>query len=254
MTVQSLFKYGKLNEYSEAAVSTPTVWFSPLAQLNDPFECRPWFTFNGRRKDIVDSMARGLRHYRPDLTPENARAAAVRIFREGRHRDPDTWERLRKDMIETLGQQVGLYCLSEHNDSILMWSHYAADHSGYCLEFEATNHTPFFGAALQVKYSAEFPVIDFFTTPTEEQVDLVFLTKYDGWSYEGEWRIIDHDTGPGIQEYPRELLRSVTFGLRMPDENRETIKKWVKRRGHAVKFFEARRHEQQFRIVVEEVK
>lgn len=253
MTVQSLFKYGKLNKHSEAAVSTPKVWFSPPAQLNDPFECRPWFTFNGSPDEIVESIARGLRQYRPDLTPDSAKAHAVSIFLEGRHRDPNTWEGLGQDVVAALGQRIGLYCLSEHNDSILMWSHYAADHSGYCLEFAATADTPFFGAAQQVKYGTEFPVVDFFTTPKEEQVDLIFLTKFEGWSYEGEWRIVDHDTGPGIREYPRELLRSVTFGLRMPEANRETIRTWVKGRGHAVKFFEAQRHDRQFKVVVKEI-
>jgi hypothetical protein len=175
MTVQSLFKYGKLNEHSEAALSTPTVWFSPPVQLNDPFECRPWFTFNGSRDEIVESIARGLRQYSPELTPDNAKANAVSIFLEGRHRDPNFWESLRQNVIATLGQRIGLYCLSEHNDSILMWSHYAADHSGYCLEFEATDHTPFFGAAQQFKYDSQFPVVDFFTTPNEDQVDLIFL-------------------------------------------------------------------------------
>lgn len=218
------------------------------------FDCRPWFTFDGSREEIVESIAHGLLQYRPGLTPGNAKTHAVGIFLEGRHRDPYTWEGIGQDVVAELGQRIGLYCLSEHNDSILMWSHYAADHSGYYLEFETTDQTPFFGAAQQVKYGTEFPVVDFFTTPNEEQVDLIFLTKFKGWSYEGEWRIVDHDTGPGIREYSHELLRSVTFGLRMPEASRETIRARVKRRGHAVNFFEAQRHDQQFKIVVNEIK
>lgn len=253
MTARSLFKYGRLNEHSEEVFSTPRIWFSPPAKLNDPFECRPWFTFNGSQQEIVESIARGLRQYHPELTLDNAKAHAVSIFLEGRHRDPNTWEGLRQDVVATLGKRIGLYCLSEHNDSILMWSHYAADHAGYCLEFEVIDHTPFFGLAQQVKYGSEFPVVDFFTTSKEEQYDLIFLTKFQGWSYEGEWRIVDHDNGPGSREYPRELLRSVIFGLRMPEANRETIREWVKRRGHTVRFFEAQRHDQHFKIVVKEI-
>jgi len=112
-----------------------------------------------------------------------------------------------------------------------MWSHYAADHSGYCLEFEATDNTQFFSAAQQVKYATKFPVVDIFTTPTEEQLDRIFLTKFQGWSYEREWRIVDIKSGPGPREYPRELLRSVIFGLKMPEAEREMIRAWVKKRG-----------------------
>lgn len=253
MTVQSLFKYGKLNEHSEAVFSTPTAWLSQPAQLNDPFECRPWFTFEGSPEQIVQSIARGLRQHYPDLTPDNATANATGIFLEGRHRNPNTWEGLRQALIVTLGSRIGLYCLSEVNDSILMWSHYAEDHRGYCLEFEATDHTPFFGTAQQVKYSTDFPVVDYFNTPNEEQANLIFLTKFSGWAYEKEWRIIDHETGPGIHEYPPELLQSVIFGLRMPETDRKRIREWVMKRGHAVKFFEAQRHDRQFKVVVEEI-
>jgi len=134
-----------------------------------------------------------------------------------------------------------------------MWSHYAENHRGYCLEFEATDHTPFFGAAQQVKYDADFPVVDFFNTPKEEQVDLIFLTKFVGWSYEEEWRIVDHEAGPSIREYPPELLRGVIFGLRMPEADRAKVRTWVKKRGHAVKFFEVQRHDRQFKVVVKEI-
>jgi len=253
MTVQSLFKYGKLNKHSEAVFSTPTVWFSPPAKLNDPFECRPWFTFEGTQEQIVQSMARGLRQYHPDLTANSATAHAISIFLEGRHRDPNTWEGLRQDAVKTLGNKIGLYCLSENNDSILMWSHYAEEHQGYCLEFEATAHTAFFGAAQKVKYNTDFPVVDFFNTPNEEQAELIFLTKFVGWSYEKEWRIVDHEVGPGIREYPPELLRAVIFGLYMPEADRAKIRAWVKKRGHAVKYFEAQRDDRQFKVVIKEI-
>ena len=253
MTVEVLYKYGRLNEHSEALFSSPTIWFSPPAQLNDPFECRPWFTFEGTQEQIVGVLTRFLRRQNPHLTPENATAHAVGIFLEGRHRDPDTWNRLRHDVGETLGHRIGLYCLSKRPDSILMWSHYSQDHRGFCLEFEATDSTPVFGGAQEVRYAADFPVVDFFNTPHDTQVDLIFLTKYEGWRYEEEWRIIDHDRGPGLHEYPVEFLKGVIFGLRMPAADRAKIRAWVQRRGHAVKFFEAVQDDRQFKIEAREV-
>jgi hypothetical protein len=132
-------------------------------------------------------------------------------------------------------------------------SHYAEDHRGYCLEFEATDNTPFFGYSQQVKYNTTFPVVDIFNTPKNEQVDQIFLTKFEGWSYEKEWRIIDHETGPGIRTYPPELLKGIIFGFRMPEADRRKIRAWVKKRGYVVKFYEAQRHDRQFEIVVNEI-
>lgn len=252
MSVDVLFKYGSLNEYSESVFSTSTVWFSTPSALNDPFECRPWFTFNGTKAEIVDVLARVLRRCNPNMAPTDVTANAVSIFLEGRHRDPKTWENLRTDVVARLGKEIGLYCLTKGNDNILMWSHYAKNHEGYCLEFEATDSTPLFGESQQVLYAKDFPVVDFFNTPHDEQVDLIFLTKFIGWQYEEEYRVIDHKAGAGLHSYNPELLRSVTFGMRMPESSRQQIREWITNRGHDVQFYDASIDDREFKIVITE--
>jgi hypothetical protein len=134
-----------------------------------------------------------------------------------------------------------------------MWSHYGHDHQGYCLEFVATDHTPVFGTAQQVSYSDDYPSINFFNTPNGRQIELVFLTKYTGWSYEQEWRIVDYKAGPGLRPYPADLLKSVIFGLRMPEEHKTRIRAWVGRREHPVDFYQAHLHERKFSIDLRKV-
>lgn len=253
MTVETLYKYGKLDRYSEALFTSPTIWLSPPSQLNDPFECRPCFKFAGSRDQIVEGLARGLRQLHPDWTVENTTSYAEEIFLEGRHRDPNTWEGLRKDLQNALSHKIGVYCLSRNNDNILMWTHYAENHTGYCLEFEATDNTAVFGASQEVLYRDEYPVVDYYNTPKDEQVDLMLLTKYSGWSYEEEWRIIDFELGPGIREYPPQLLRGVIFGLRMPESARAMIRSLLKKRGYAVKFSEVVQDESRFKLTVKEI-
>jgi|SRR5664280_101661 len=253
MTIRHLYKYGRLDEHSEAIFSTPVVWFSAPSQLNDPFECRPWFTFEGSQDQIVQSLARAIHKQNPGLPQNEAVAIAVSIFLEGRHRNPQTWENLRQDVISKLAHEIGLYCMSETSDSILMWSHYAANHCGYCFQFEATDQTPFFGYAQHVGYSEDFPVVDFYNTPLDKQVDLIFLTKYLGWEYEREWRIIDHDNGPGLHEYPPELLTGVIFGIRMLDKDKASIRSWTANRNSSVKFYQAVQDQRKFAIDLAEI-
>jgi hypothetical protein len=253
MTIEHLYKYGRLSEHSEALFSTPTVWFSAPSQLNDPFECRPWFTFEGSQDQIVQTLARAIQRQNTSISHNEVVANAVSIFLEGRHRDPETWKNLRQDVTTKLANEIGLYCMSESCDSILMWSHYAADHCGYCLRFEATAHTPFFGYSQRVRYSEDFPVVDFFNTPNDKQVDLIFLTKYRGWNYEREWRIIDHDSGPGLHEYPSELLTGIIFGIRMLDEDKDRIRSWASKRGSPVQFYQAIQDQKRFAIDLIEV-
>lgn len=186
------------------------------------------------------------------MAPNDVTANAVSIFLEGRHRDPKTWENLRNDVIVRLGEDIGLYCLTKANNNILMWSHYAKNHKGYCLEFEATDLTPVFGESQEVSYAKEFPVVDFFNTPRDKQVDLIFLTKFIGWEYEDEYRVVDHQAGSGLHTYAPELLRSVTFGMRMPKSDRQRIRGWIKSRGHEVKVYEASIDDREFKIVITE--
>src|SRR5207245_9313277 len=98
MTIDCLYKYGRLSEYSEALFTTPTVWFSAPAQLNDPFECRPWLTFDGTQEQIVGSLMRTLKRRHPELTHDSAHARALSMF-HNRGADPPNWERTRRGMI-----------------------------------------------------------------------------------------------------------------------------------------------------------
>lgn len=253
MIIKCLYKYGHINEHSEALFSTAQVWCSAPSKLNDPFECRPWFTFDGTKEEIVESLVGILRKNNPSITPDTATAEAAAIYLQGRHRDPKTWDALRLDVVQMLGNEIGLYCLSRIPDSILMWSHYGNGHHGYCIEFEATDHTELFGEAQPVLYSDSYPIVDFFKTSKAQQVDLIFLTKYTSWAYEQEWRIVDFQKGPGPREYPPELLRSVTFGLQMSEPNKVLIRQWVSRRSHDVRFFQADQDDRTFSIRRREV-
>jgi hypothetical protein len=253
VTIERLYKYGHLNEYSKKLFSTARIWCSAPSKLNDPFECRPWFTFNGNKDEIIESLARIRRKNNPAMTQDTATAEAVAIYLKGRHRDPKTWEALRQDVVQLLGNDIGLYCLSRIPDSILMWSHYGCQHEGYCLEFEATDHTEVFGEAQPILYSDSYPIVDYFKTPKEKQVDLILCTKYSSWAYEQEWRIIDFQNGPGSRQYPAELLKSVIFGLRMSEPNKVLIRQWVSQRGHEVRFFQAHQDSRKFSIELREV-
>lgn len=253
MSIDRLYKYGRLGPHSESLFSGSKIWLSPPAQLNDPFECRPWFTYQGTEKEIFEVIITGFRKQNPSATREQALAAANKIYTQRRHLAPGFWESLSAEVIRDLGSRIGLYCLAEVPDSILMWSHYGADHKGYCLAFEGTDNTAVFGEAQKVRYSEMYPQVDFFKTPKQEQIEPIFLTKHSGWAYEREWRIVDYRIGPGLRDYPPELLKCVIFGLRMLDADRGHIREWVARREHPVKLGRAVQNDRRFSIEIEEI-
>ena len=254
MALETLYKYGKIGEHSETLFSTATIWFSSPGSLNDPFECRPWFTFDGSEQQFLDLFTTIARRKFPNCKPPQLVREARKLYNQGRHKDPKFWEKFRIDVTRMLSKQIGVCCLTRSSSNILMWSHYADEHKGFCLEFEATDFTPMFGAAQEVKYAEGFPTVDFFNTPHDAQVDLIFLTKYSGWQYEEEYRIIDHTSGSGLHSYRAELLKSVTFGLRMPDSEKTRIRKWIEKREVEVKLYQASIDDRDFKITLADAK
>ena len=254
MTIASLYKYGKLGEHSESLFTTPTIWFSSPVGLNDPFECRPWFTFDGTEVEVLSVFSRIVRRNAPELADDQVRARSIEMQKRHSNKDDSFWDRFREQVAQMIANHIGLCCLTTSNENILMWSHYANDHQGFCVEFQATDTTPFFGEAQRVNYEKSFPTVDFFRTSPENQVDLMFLTKYSGWSYESEYRIVDHQGGVGLHAYPIELLKSVTFGLRTPEKDRLQIREWLARRQTKVVIYQSQIDQRNFKITAREAR
>ena len=245
-----LYKYLSFTENTESAVVTPRLWFSRPRRLNDPFELRPWYEFNYEPHQLVEQFARYLRRTNRSMTEHTAVAEATAIFLQGRHRKPEMWNSLRLDISQKMDNEVGVLCFSTVVDSILMWSHYCSDHQGICLGFEWTARTPFFGKAQQVRYRRKLPTVDVYNTPYKKQIEQIFLTKFLDWKYENEWRVIDHDEGEGLREYPVELLRSITFGVNTSHEQRTDVRRWLKNRRSEVDLYQCHRDEQEFKLVI----
>lgn len=255
MNIEYFYKYGSFNEFSESVFSTPTVWFSAPSKLNDPFECRPEFIFQPTSEQSIEMLKGIIKKRNPHMTDHDVTANAVgELLRAHKENRNFNWEgQSIRDYFDSEFEKIGLCCLSMKPDNILMWSHYANYHYGYCLQFEGTNHTPFFGEAQPVKYKKDYPIVDCINMTNEEQVDLVFLTKYRQWAYEKEYRIINIRQGPGLREYPAHLLKGVIFGLRMPNKEKEQIRQWLGHRGHSVKLYQAVQSKSKFAIEIREI-
>jgi hypothetical protein len=97
-------------------------------------------------------------------------------------------------------KKIKAFCVSEHNQSILMWSHYAKYHTGVCFKLKVMpeKDNPICSAK-EVNYLHDPP--SFFSV--EEFIDSIILNKEldftdfyhryplaksDIWDYEKEWR------------------------------------------------------------------
>jgi hypothetical protein len=101
-------------------------------------------------------------------------------------------ERAKDDMQEVL-DKTGVFCLSERADHPKLWSLYAAEGAGLCLELESDYVTdPDYGP-FRVKYS-DRPKPEWEHGGTREKrnklATAALLQKSTVWGYQAEWRCI----------------------------------------------------------------
>lgn len=203
---------------------------SSPAGLNDPWDCRPWF--NERSIQTPEQIEQFLTWYHnwnaAPLTPDqraqfDAKAYNVPLFR--------------KELLDGLAASFcaeickrRIYCLTPDPLSTLMWSHYADNHRGICLEFHIGNEL-FLDSCWEVTYHSEYP--NWTPQTMDAYIADMLLTKSDDWRYESEFRLVGSPFfpeghplklhGDGLR-LPRRALISVIVGGEGTREYDEVVK------------------------------
>lgn len=229
---ERLYKYkslqGESRRHVEQMLRHSQIYFCSPSRFIDPFDSRVHLVFPEDPASYRRYVICLLRNFRPDLGPNQRKAFAAKVVEE---KQPEANAELQKAVLTDLQRHVdslGVFCLSERGDDILMWSHYAGGHSGVCLQFEncvGLVDVPK-GVPLDVSYSEQLPVLDFVRDSDRRQAVAVLLTKAARWAYEGEWRIVD-PAGPGLHTFAPDLLSGVIFGCRTSEADRRAVQEWI---------------------------
>lgn len=177
---------GDWRGYFEATIRNRALYFSSPFRFNDPWDCRPWFDLG-----VLDDEVMRERHIEWIMSVANqpVPAHADELRRDRRLLN---WfvEEFSRGLGDSINQEYCLYCLTPKDDNLLMWSHYADDHKGICLQFNARVE-PIAGA-FKVSYQTELPQ-SIIPEHNEDAAEKALLTKSDVWDYEEEFRLIARD-------------------------------------------------------------
>ena len=186
------------------------VKFTPPSELNDPAELNP--TFN---RDAVTESLRKLRttgyseqdmlhlgrqaavlrilapEFQASQVPESREVATRRI--QSTHYDSTSaLDQYLMDMSHVIRSKVGFFCLSKRFDSLPMWAHYAANATGFVVEYInldtvfCGDETGILRQLRDVSYEPEIEGVTFAPCSHES----LFFSKYSDWSYESEVRAV----------------------------------------------------------------
>ena len=93
------------------------------------------------------------------LSSTDIESAVQIVFQNHGKKFPDSFfKSLRNDASECMDElkdAVRVVCLSETYDSMLMWSHYARNHTGYCIEYEFNKDDMYYSSLHLVRYTKD---------------------------------------------------------------------------------------------------
>lgn len=220
MEIPKLYKYRHFNEKPVSKIGAASnekipqwqqvlfdgILFAAAPQsFNDPYDCdfvveNSFLNEVAARKMMIDALEK------------------YNISEQDKNRllfEPD-WKKVLEDIMEVpLSESLGktlmqvvdtglseakdnyrVICLSETAQSILMWSHYAQNHTGFCIEYDFNLGTEWLHHHLHpVQYSKNRKQIrgSFANADNAEAnaaIHEATLWKSIEWSYEREWRFV----------------------------------------------------------------
>ena len=244
-TPKHLYKYRSINSQGvEDIFVKRKIYFTDATKFDDPFECKPILTFHQsslKRQKFLKELTK-------DKFPSADKKAIKKLMR-GKKRlltDQPTLRTAYEAFIKT----IGIYCLSEKNDDLLMWSLYSDSHCGFCIEFDASNEHTLFWEAFKVIYQEEYPTVNTMDIGEADEFRKALLTKSTHWMHQEEWRILktEQEGGPGLYLFSPELLTGVIMGALMCEKDRELLLSWVEQYPTEITIYQAKLNERKYQL------
>ena len=219
----------KKENFTKRNIETSVLYFNTPDSFNDPFDNAPSYNISFEsRKKLLDLCLQ-------DSASNFSDAFINKMYNIS---DPEFNFILKYTDYDKLNNaKRGITCFSRDNASILMWSHYANNHSGVCLGFdidesdeylikffdETKNQKLFLDGRvcrlLPIEYVSfnKRPSIDM--TNAQESWWKILTFKSDLWKYEAEERIMIYSNNqiifPRTLHYKPDCLKEIICGANM---------------------------------------
>ena len=218
-TKGTVYKYHTIDSHLEELVNNKTIWHSPVADFNDPFEFEVIILENTNPLEIKDWFQSG-----PEKLDDNTLNNMVKAWLQN---DSKEVAKTLKNICQNHLKKSGVSCFSLRPDNLLMWAHYGK-HKGVCLEFNIEYDQTFFKDLLKVNYQEEYPKIDLIGQKSEAITEII-ISKSRHWNYEEEYRSCKRNQG--AVPFNPNALRSVIFGSRVDELSVNKTIQYIKNSG-----------------------
>ncbi|MCG9900871.1 MAG: DUF2971 domain-containing protein [Hydrotalea sp.] len=222
---KSCYKYRRLNQTTINTISESYIWLSAISELNDPFECslqfdylecsRVFYSDKKFHKTFEKKFGKTLSkdEIKSIVTNSNPNKAYHEICKSkgiilniSIEKQQEVIEKRWAEINEETNHYIKVCSFSEIDNSLLLWTHYADEHKGICIEYDIVNEPPEVRAfLLPIIYSVMVYKVGLFEELTSLRKIGSTLIKAKDWEYESEWRLAFFRQG---NEFPSKLAVS----------------------------------------------
>jgi hypothetical protein len=261
---QYLYRYISVSKkiYYEDIFKKHLLFFSSPKDFNDPFDCKTNLSYENCTDDELKTFfSKLVKKSYNNITVSQFNKNVSVLFNKYKTDPKATKNFLNQAFVEALevaNASLGVLCLSEIPDDILMWSHYANCHSGIVLQFIKNGLIKRFSFCEAINYCNSFPsVIDWNETNHSEMYRHFLLRKSLHWKYEKEWRVLtmplerkDKPVDRNIY-FPKDILTGVIMGCQISGEHKKEIKILINNYCPKVKLYYAKKHDGLYKLIIE---
>jgi hypothetical protein len=224
------------------------LWAGKPSSFNDPFDCFPSIELIGNYSEAKAFIKRSDARIGTIRGRKELNELARKIEQEGL----GSFEATQKNNDwRQLIDKFGVISFSQESINILLWSHYAQNHTGVCLEF-GTEDTPTkdIHPVTYDKTRPSYRLLDPDRTTTKT-MERVLLRKADFWSFEREWRHVSIISGPGQIEFPPTSLKSIILGAAVSPTFESILRSVIATRPTPLPIKRARFDEREFKLHID---
>ena len=228
----SLFRFRPFNAFTLDELCNEDIHYADPSSFNDPFDSRPNLSLDSDFPTLVALHAQAAARLKGKLHASNWKHLATEHGPEGSKEWRDAavriiWGDLAR-ALQLFFSEHRVVCLASKWNSPLMWSHYAGEHRGICIEYDTNQHDC--RSLKPVRY---------------DRTRSINTSDLAEWAYEKEWRDL---VSPRVMAGSPFRMKAIYFGIRCSEAIRTTIVRLFGNRGEGLRFYAVKEHETAFRL------
>lgn len=259
---RKLYKYRGFTINTLRMLSEAEVYFASPTLFNDPLDCRPTIDIDVEVGTLQRLLAKMLEAQSP--LERAKQEIANHWYMATEVGDPEKDDaarryhtrRLASNILDLLTREYsrhGVLSLAARWNCPLMWSHYADQHRGLCIEYSV--HDAAFEDLRPVQYNRSRTIkastlvawkLERSNAARLTIEETIFLAKAPQWRYEKEWRAISSRAGP-TPAIAR--VTGIYFGLRCDTSVVRTLVLAHPKQSSSVHFYALHIQDPGFRLI-----